>query len=133
MKNSFTINSENDIRIAVKFVRSLARSLAFSEVEIHKLIVTVSELTHNILDHTDRSGFFICEDVEKRGITITVQDYGFGIKELDSILNGEISAGKKGLGLGLAGAKRLMDSFLIETSEKGTKIIATKWKNGLSK
>ncbi|MEB1807252.1 MAG: ATP-binding protein [Bacillaceae bacterium] len=123
------IRSEHDIRIAVNAVRILANSLAFSKVDLQKLIVAVSELTQNVLDHTNEPGIFICEMIEGRGIRVTVQDRGKGIKELDQILEGANDFQKKGLGLGLVGAKRLLDDFQIETSEKGTKVIATKWKN----
>ncbi|MFV8828894.1 ATP-binding protein [Alkalihalobacterium sp. APHAB7] len=124
-----TIRSEHDIRIAVNAVRILANSLSFSKVDLQKLIVAVSELTQNVLDHTNEPGIFICEMIDGRGIKITVQDRGKGINELDQILEGTNNFQKKGLGLGLVGAKRLVDDFQIETSEKGTKVIATKWKN----
>ncbi|WP_236034929.1 ATP-binding protein [Alkalihalobacterium elongatum] len=128
MRKKITIRSEHDIRIAVNAVRILANSLSFSKVDLQKLIVAVSELTQNILDHTNEPGIFICESTDGKGIRIVVQDQGKGINELDQILEGENDFQKKGLGLGLVGAKRLLDDFQIETSEKGTKVIATKWK-----
>lgn len=129
MRKKMTIRSEHDIRIAVNAVRILANSLSFSKVDLQKLIVAVSELTQNVLDHTNEPGIFICEMIDGRGIRVTVQDRGKGINQLDQILEGANNFHKKGLGLGLVGAKRLVDDFQIETSEKGTKVIATKWKN----
>lgn len=127
MKTQFTIMSENDIRIAVNATRQMGNALQFCKVDIQKLIVTVSELSQNVIDHTDSKGILTIESIDRKGIRITVQDHGTGIKQLDEILQGSLNFNKKGLGLGLLGAKRLMDEFYIETSEGGTKIIAIKW------
>ncbi|WP_231686842.1 ATP-binding protein [Bacillus sp. JCM 19034] len=107
----------------------MANSITFSKVDLQKVIVSVSELTHNILDHAGGLGEFSCEYISDKGLKITVQDYGTGIKEIDKILNGDPNFNRKGLGLGLLGAKRLMDDLKIDTSERGTTIIAIKWKS----
>lgn len=129
MYRKITIMSENDVRIAVNFVRCMGVSLQFSPVDVQKLMVTVSELTQNIIDHANSDGFIILEMIEEDGIKITVQDFGSGISQLDEILQGNRNFERKGLGLGLLGARRLMDDFLIETSKEGTKIIAIKRKD----
>lgn len=129
MYRKITIMSENDVRIAVNFVRCMGVSLQFSPVDVQKLMVTVSELTQNIIDHANSDGFIILEMIEEDGIKITVQDFGSGISQLDEILQGNRNFERKGLGLGLLGARRLMDDFFIETSKEGTKIIAIKRKD----
>ncbi|MDP4086479.1 MAG: ATP-binding protein [Bacillota bacterium] len=129
MKEKFTIKSEKDIRLAINSTRFIAKSLLFSEVDLQKLIVAVSELTQNVLDHAAGIGTYSYESLGKTGIKIVVQDCGGGIKQVEEILKGKSGFRKKGLGLGLAGAKRLMDDFEIESSEKGTKIIAIKWRS----
>ena len=78
--------SENDVRIAVNFVRSLAKSIQFSQVDIQKLMVTVSELTQNVVDHANGEGFIILETMNKHGVKITVKDW---IDYLQSLSNGE--------------------------------------------
>lgn len=126
MNERFIIQSQKDIRIAIYATRDMANKLLFSEVDLQKLIVSVSELTQNILDHTTSQGTFSCETIDRNGIRIIVEDNGGGIKPY---LNGGPYSGKRGLGLGLAGSKRLMDEFNIETSERGTKVIAIKWRS----
>lgn len=128
MEKVLIIRSEQDIRLAISAVRQIAQSVSFSEVDLQKVMVATSELTQNILDHTEGVGVFKCDDINGRGIRIAVQDNGKGIKELKRIFGGDTGFNKKGLGLGLAGAKRLLDEFQIDTSERGTKIIGIKWK-----
>ena len=124
-KINVVIRTDNDIKVALFYVRKLLTKLSFSEVDKQKVIVSVSELTQNILDHADSHGSFTCEEIGVCGIQIIVEDWGKGIDQLDEISDGRMK--KRGLGLGLAGAKRLMDQFHVETSKGGTKIIAVKW------
>ncbi|MHC0039406.1 ATP-binding protein [Pseudoneobacillus sp. C159] len=133
MIKKIIITSENDIRMAIKAIRILASSLQFSKVDTQKVIVAVSELSRNIIDHSGTHGLVHLETIKSKGIKVIVQDYGKGIIQLDEILNGQAGFSKKGLGKGLLGAKRLMDDFHIETSKEGTKIVAVKWKNELFK
>lgn len=128
MIRKITITSENDIRITLNAIRMLTRSLHFSEVDTQKLIVAVSELSRNIIDHAGSNGFVYFEEIENKGIKVIVQDFGKGIKKIDEILQGQTNFQKKGLGMGLVGAKRLMDDFSVETSKEGTRIIAVKWR-----
>ena len=127
-KFTTTIRSDNDIKIALYYVRNILKNLSFSVVDKQKVIVTVSELTQNILDHTDSIGSITCEAIEDRGIQITVQDWGTGIDSTNDNWDGTKSKKKRGLGLGLEGSKRLMDQFVVESSKGGTKIIAVKWR-----
>lgn len=121
------IRSEDDIYMALSVARHCMKQLGFSELNQQKVLVSVSELTRNILDHAGGRGEFTC-DIIGNGIQITVTDKGPGISGVAEILNGgKRSSSSGGLGLGLAGVNRLMDEFQIETSGEGTRIIATKW------
>jgi serine/threonine-protein kinase RsbT len=120
------ISSENDIYFALSTVRHFMKELPFSESDQQKVFVSVSELTRNILDHACSKGLFYCELIDQ-GIRLTVTDEGPGIHNLDEILSGKKISSSRGLGLGLSGVKRLMDEFHIETSTRGTKVVATKW------
>lgn len=120
------ISSEDDIYFALSTVRHFVKQLPFSESDKQKIFVSVSELTRNILDHAYSKGLFYCEIIDQ-GIRFVVTDEGPGIPNLDEILKGKKSATSRGLGLGLSGVKRLMDEFQIETSTRGTKIVAIKW------
>lgn len=123
------IRIDNDVYIALSLTRHLIKPLIFSKVDEQKILVSVSELTRNILEHSGTNGEFSCEVFES-GIRITAIDKGVGIEKVDDILNGSAKLMTKGLGLGLAGVKRLMDDFWINTSKGGgTKIIAIKWRD----
>jgi serine/threonine-protein kinase RsbT len=102
---------------------------SFSELDQQKVIVSVMETTRNVLDHGGGKGVFLCESLD-RGICFQVIDYGGGIADLGLVLEGKKRSSSRGLGLGLVGAKRLMDDFHIESSLEGTKIIAKKWIKG---
>ncbi|WP_088102347.1 ATP-binding protein [Halalkalibacter urbisdiaboli] len=123
------IYSEKDINIALNYVSKVVDDLAFSEMDKQKVLVSVAELTRNILDHTNSKGYFCCEGIFNEAIRIEIVDHGDGIEELENVLSGKEYIGK-GLGLGLAGSKKLMDDFTIESSKGGTKIVAVKWKTG---
>ncbi|RSK26841.1 hypothetical protein EJF36_08175 [Bacillus sp. HMF5848] len=126
------INREDDILIALSTARKLIKmhQLYFTKVDEQKILVSISELTRNILAHSRSNGLFTCEFISSpnNGIKITVTDNGVGIPNIDAILAGQINKNSSGLGLGLLGVKRLMDSFNIQTKNKGgTRIIVTKW------
>ncbi|CAM4239550.1 ATP-binding protein [Paenibacillus phoenicis] len=119
------ISSEDDIYFALSTVRHFMKQLPFSEADQQRVYVSVSELTRNILDHACGKGIFYCELIDQ-GIRFTVTDEGPGIPNINEVLNGKKGSSSCGLGLGLSGVKRLMDEFQIETSTRGTKIVATK-------
>jgi serine/threonine-protein kinase RsbT len=120
------ISSEDDIYFALSAVRHIMKKLPFTESDQQKIFVSVSELTRNILDHACSKGLFYCELIDQ-GIRFIVTDEGPGILNIDEVLNGKKRSASRGLGLGLSGVKRLMDEFQIETSTKGTKVVAIKW------
>lgn len=120
-----SIRTEDDIYYALSIVRNLMHELGFSHLDQQKVLVSVSELTRNVLDHADAKGIFTCEQVD-RGIKFCVKDSGPGIRNIEEILEGRKQPGSRGLGLGLSGVRRLVDEFNIETSERGTKIVAIK-------
>ena len=121
------IHSEDDIYIALSLVRQWMAQLSFSEMNRQKVLVSVSELTRNVLDHAYGKGTFQGQ-LLKNGVCVTVQDQGPGIPNINDILQGNKVVSRRGLGLGLAGVHRLMDEVYIETNEGGTKVVAIKWK-----
>lgn len=118
------IRSEPDIIHAIGSVRYLIKDMAFSDAERQSIYVSVSELTRNILDHSGGTGVFTCEALHN-GIRFTVSDNGKGIQDIEAVLSGRYKS-HTGLGLGLAGAKRLMDELYIDSTWEGTKIIGIK-------
>lgn len=128
-KHQLQIISENDILLALSYTNQLMGTLLVSEIDKQKVLVSISELTRNVLMHAQSEGEFICE-MNERGLTIHVKDNGKGIPSIDNVMNGIKDPSSQGLGLGLRGVKRLMDEFYIKSSPKGgTIVIATKWIN----
>jgi signal transduction histidine kinase len=107
----------------------VARELGFDNVTQIKLTTAVSELTRNIYEYA-QTGCITVSIVERegqRGMEIVAEDSGPGIANLDQILSGHFQS-KTGLGRGIAGSKRLMDDFKVDSApDSGTRIEAVKW------
>jgi serine/threonine-protein kinase RsbT len=124
------ITSELDIVIARQQGRNLAARLGFSPGDLAIIATAISELARNIVQYA-KQGEVILRLVEdaRRGIVIVARDDGPGIPDLQQAMQDGYSTGG-GLGLGLPGAKRLMDEFEVETTVgKGTTITIKKWKH----
>jgi len=97
-----------------------------------KLITAASELSRNMLRYAG-GGAVLIEIVNgqrQNGVRVTFSDTGPGIPDIDKAMKDGFSTGKS-LGLGLPGARRLVNDFDIKsTVGKGTTITITKWKNG---
>lgn len=123
------IKSENDILSSRSAVKELAREIGFGIVDQTKIATSISELTRNVIKYAKEGSLKIKPIIEggRKGIEIICEDKGPGIKNIEDRLDkGGSTSG--GLGLGLTGAKRLMDEFKIESKDgKGTKIMVIKW------
>jgi len=98
-----------------------------------KLLTASSELVRNMLRYGG-GGNVLCEIVSssvlQTGIRLTFSDKGPGIKDIEAAMKDGFSTGKS-LGLGLPGAKRLVNLFEIKSeSGNGTTVMILKWKNG---
>jgi serine/threonine-protein kinase RsbT len=126
------VSSAFAVSVAVEKVKYMARELGFSECEQTKIAVATSELAMNILLHAQGKGKITIKPLTERdkvGIMITAEDKGLGIADVQKALQGIVTS-KKGLGVGLGGAKRLMDEFEIKSKVgEGTTITAKKWKD----
>lgn len=122
------IESEDDVYMASTIGKRMAEENGLSKSEQTKLVVSIMELTRNIVYYADKGQLFI-KVIPSYGIEITAIDQGPGIENLDQVLNQTVRS-KTGLGLGLSGVRRLMDEFEIEsTVYLGTKVRAVKWFN----
>ncbi len=124
------ITSDADLVPARAQGRALARALGFSQTDATLIATAISEIARNIVVHAGR-GEILMSPIQEPGryaLVIVASDAGPGIPELDVALErGHTSTG--GLGLGLPGARRLMDEFQIETEAgKGTTVTMTKWR-----
>jgi serine/threonine-protein kinase RsbT len=123
------IRTSGDIVIVRQRVRAWATELRFSLVDQTKLVTAASELARNTLDH-GRGGEMRLEDVqngERRGLRLVFEDHGPGIPDIALALREGYTTGN-GLGLGLGGARRLVNEFDIESAPgQGTRIVAVRW------
>jgi serine/threonine-protein kinase RsbT len=131
-----SIDSEIDIVTARQKGREMAARMGFSSTELTLIATAISEVARNIVEYA-RDGEISLSAVEqgdKRGVVVMACDNGPGIPDIKLAMQDGYSTGKS-LGLGLPGAKRLMDEFeIVSEVGKGTKITMKKWlqKNGRS-
>lgn len=128
-ESTVPIHHEADILTARRAARAIAVKLGFSETDLVLIATAISEIARNILLYA-RQGEMAFEQVQeppRRGIVVTARDSGPGIPDIEQAMKDGYSSGK-GLGLGLPGARRLMDDFAIESSPgQGTTIVMKKW------
>jgi signal transduction histidine kinase len=125
------VRREADIVKVRDRVRRLAREMGFDQTTQIKITTAVSELTRNIYEYA-KSGAItlaLAQSGHATGLHITARDEGPGIDQqtIDSIMRGSFRSGH-GLGIGLAGTRRLVDDFSIESAEgEGTRVAFIKW------
>lgn len=123
------IDDEYDVVSARRHADRLATDAGFHGAGLTLIVTAISELAHNIVKHAGRGDIHLrCVSRNGRqGIVIVARDEGPGIADLQLALTDGYSTGR-GLGLGLTGARRLMDDFEItSTLGEGTTVRATKW------
>ena len=125
-----SISSSTDIVLIRQEVRKWSGELGFSLVDQTKMITAASELARNSLDYGG-GGVVLLEVVHdggKRGLRLTFEDKGPGIPDIERALTDGFTSGK-GMGLGLGGAKRLVNAFEIASRVgEGTRVTITRWK-----
>ncbi|MEV1288220.1 ATP-binding protein [Micromonospora sp. NPDC049679] len=124
-----SIASDQDVVRVRQMVRTVAVAVKLSLVDQTKLVTAASELARNTLVYGGGGEVLvsIVENGRRRGVRIVFTDKGPGIADLDLALTDGYTTGG-GLGLGLSGARRLVDEFDIETAAgKGTRVTVTKW------
>ncbi len=128
---SLPIRSSEDVVRMRQWVRARAVSMGFTLVDQTKIVTAASELARNIVEHGGGEGHVrldVLTNNSKHGLRLTFEDKGPGIADVDRALkNGFTSGG--GLGLGLGGAKRLVNEFeIVSRLGEGTRITITRWK-----
>jgi signal transduction histidine kinase/CheY-like chemotaxis protein len=120
--NLFTIEIrlENDVVLARQKARTVAAAIGFDVQDQTRIATAVSEIARNTFEYGGggRAEFRI-ENGPERMLVVAIRDKGKGIAQLDDVLNGTYVS-KTGMGVGIIGAKRLMDHFRIESSRSGT-------------
>lgn len=123
------IRSTIDIVTARQQGREIAMELGFPASEITLIAAAISEIARNILDHAKRGEviFNVITKGSNRCLQVIAQDEGPGIPDVARAMQYGYSS-RGGLGVGLPGAKWLMDDFEIDSViGKGTKITMRKW------
>lgn len=117
------INKEIDVLIARREIKSEAERIGFRWIDQTRIATAVSELARNIIKHAYRGEVIVSRD--ENGVEIIFQDEGPGIPDIEQAMEKGYST-TNSLGIGLIGAKHLMDDFKIEGDDKGTKITTYK-------
>jgi len=125
-----SINTETDIVIARRAIRDAAIQLGFSETDVTRIVTAASELARNVFKYAGKGimRWRATRANSREGIELQFVDQGPGIQDIDMALQHGYST-SKGLGMGLSGAKRLMDDFEIQSVVgEGTTVTLNKWR-----
>lgn len=123
------VSSAADIVAARQKGRALAMELGFGGSDLTMIATAISEIARNIVDHAKRGIITLApiHNSNTQGILIVARDEGPGIKNVLQAMQYGYSS-RNGLGVGLPGAKWLMDEFEVQTElGKGTIITMKKW------
>ncbi|WP_106330992.1 anti-sigma regulatory factor [Actinoplanes italicus] len=121
--------TDQDVVRVRQLVRTVAVGVKLSLVDQTKIVTAASELARNTLVYGGGGEVEVTRvhNDRRAGIRIVFADQGPGIVDLDLALTDGYTTGG-GLGLGLSGARRLVDEFDIDTEPgKGTTITIVKW------
>jgi serine/threonine-protein kinase RsbT len=123
------VNNSDDIVTARQAGHELARQLGFSLTDVTMIATAISEIARNITSYAGRGAIRVAvQDREGRqALVVRAEDDGPGIANIERAMEDGFSTGR-GLGLGLPGARRLMDRMIVQsTSGQGTPIEMWKW------
>jgi serine/threonine-protein kinase RsbT len=122
--------TENDIVYVRQNVRKWAIEMKCSLVDQTKMVTAASELARNLLIYGGGGKVtlqFLKEGM-RNGLRVIFEDEGPGIPDIEQALKDGFTSGK-GMGLGLGGARRLVNEFDIQSEvDKGTCVTITKWR-----
>jgi serine/threonine-protein kinase RsbT len=125
-----SLRSGEDVVRARQSVREWAITVGFRLVDQTKLVTAASEIARNVVTHAGGGELSLeaLNDERRRGLRLVFEDKGPGIPDLQLALKDGFTTGG-GLGLGLGGAKRLVNEFEIDTVVgSGTRVTLTQWK-----
>jgi serine/threonine-protein kinase RsbT len=124
------IESDADVVVARQRARALAAQVDLTSTDQTLLATAISELARNITAYAVRGEVLVGVvrgDNGRRGVRVVARDDGPGIEDIQAALTDGYTTGN-GLGLGLPGARRLVDEFDIETAPgQGTTVTLVKW------
>ena len=124
------VGSDSDIVTARQAGRVVAESVGFSATDATLIATAISELARNMLTYAGGGQIEIVglDEPSRRGIEVIASDRGPGIADVERAMEDGYSTGK-GMGLGLPGARRLVDEFhIVAPVGVGTTVTVRKWK-----
>jgi len=124
------LRSDEDVVRLRQVVRRWAAEIGFSLVDQTKMVTAASEIARNAVVHGGGGEVEVqlLREGIRRGLRLIVTDRGTGIDNPELAMRDGYTTGS-GLGLGLGGAKRLVNQFDIESrAGEGTRITLTRWK-----
>lgn len=127
-----SVSSETGVVAARQAGRSLSEQIGFSSTQQTLVATAISEIARNMIQYAGAGEILmrVVDEPEKRGLEVTATDNGPGIPNIEKAMADGYTTGG-GMGLGLSGARRLMDEFEIHSKlNEGTVIIMKKWIQG---
>lgn len=126
---SLPVRIEQDVVLARQLARKLAGECGMRLVDLAKLVTAVSELARNTVVYGGGGDmdWQVLEEGGRTGLRLVFRDEGPGIPDINLALTDGWTSGN-GLGLGLTGARRLVDEFELDTAPgEGTRVTITRW------
>ena len=124
------VRAEDDVVRVRQTVRTWSVQLGFSLVDQTKMVTAASEIARNTVIY-GKGGTLRMEALTnggRRGLRLIFEDKGPGIRDLDLAMRDGYTTGT-GLGMGLGGAKRLVNEFQVDSRPgEGTTVTLTRWK-----
>jgi serine/threonine-protein kinase RsbT len=127
---TISVADSGDIVAVRQAVRRQAVTIKLSLVDQTKIVTAASELARNMVLYGGggKVTLELLEDGVRRGLRVQFTDSGPGIPDIDLAMRDGFTTGR-GMGLGLGGAKRLVNEFKIESAPgKGTSVTITRWR-----
>jgi signal transduction histidine kinase/CheY-like chemotaxis protein len=120
---SLNIHHDQDVVTARQRAAQIARLLEFDSSEQTRLATAVSEIVRNAFRYSGHGTvhFELDTDARPQRVIVRVEDQGAGIAKLNDVLAGRFQS-STGLGMGIVGARRLMDRFDIQSDRAGTRV-----------
>jgi signal transduction histidine kinase/CheY-like chemotaxis protein len=130
MRTLLTLNltHDQDVVTARQRAAHVAAQLGYDVSEQTRIATAVSEIVRNAFRYTGGGTVRFVVDPEScpQRLIVQVDDKGPGIPHLDDVLNGRYES-RTGMGMGIVGARRLMDRFSIDSSRAGTHVVLEKF------
>jgi serine/threonine-protein kinase RsbT len=123
------VDREADVVAARQRGRELAAEAGISGSDLTVVATAISEIARNIISYAERGEIVlnIAQRGRRRGLIIIASDQGPGIADIEMAMRDGFSTGRS-LGLGLPGARRLMDDFeIVSELGEGVTVTMAKW------